>query len=250
MEKTAKSPDQWSSMIRLGGLAALLSFCVTLFDIIFGSIITGGSIAGLSQTATDRFIEMQANPLLGIYHLDFLDLINALIMLPVFFALFAVHRRQSPGSASFASLLCLFGTTLFVSANSALPMLELSKRYFAVTDSTQKMLIAAAGEAMLARGEHSSLGVFLGFTILTLASLSISIVMFQGATFSKRISLLGLVGHSLLLVYIVLVTFIPEVHGIAVALATPGGLLALFWLLMIGVTLLRGKSPEQFYHTT
>ena len=37
--------------------------------------------------------------------------------------------------------------------------------------------LAAAGEAMLARGTHGSLGVFIGFCLPTLAGLAMSFVM-------------------------------------------------------------------------
>ena len=67
-------------------------------------------------------------------------------------------------------------------------MLELSGKY-AVADESQKTLLAAAGEAMLARGAHGSLGVFFRFLLPTLSSLGMSLVMLQGKVFSKANSI-------------------------------------------------------------
>ena len=50
-----------------------------------------------------------------------------------------------------------------VSNNTALPMLELSHKYFSTSIESQRALYAAAGESMLAQGAHGSAGIFLGF---------------------------------------------------------------------------------------
>lgn len=230
--------QQWKKVFVLGGIAALLSFTFTVGDIVFGSM-AGVDLTQLPQTAVERFAEFQQNWLLGLYHLDLLNVITAILMIPAYFALLGLHRNKNLPYAAFALFLSFIGTTLFVSGNSALSMMELSTKYYAAADDTQRMLIAAAGEAMLAQGSHGSLGVFIGFAASTIAGISMAWVMLNGKVFGQVASYLGFVGNILLLVYILLVTFVPALGNIAVLLAAPGGLMALAWTLLIGIKLLK-----------
>ena len=70
----------------------------------------------LSFYNIDRFNQFQYNPILGLYNLDLLNTIVQIIFTPSFFALYAAHRN----------------------VNNALAL-----------------LLSAAGEAMLAKGDIS-----------------------------------------------------------------------------------------------
>ncbi len=63
--------------------------------------------------------------------------------------------------------------------------------------------------------------------------------MLDGDIFSKKIGYIGVIGNVLLLPYIFMVTFIPEVESLAIIIAAPGGLLVLAWVLLLGRTLLK-----------
>ena len=94
-----------------------------------------------------------------------------------------------------------------VANNTALPMLELSNKYYSTTIESQKAFYAAAGESLLAQGAHGSPGIFLGFFIPNLARLIISFVMLKGRIFSKINSWFGIIGSILMLLYVILVNF-------------------------------------------
>jgi hypothetical protein len=235
--------SQWKSIYILGGITAILSLICVVFDIVVGSS-TGGNLSALPQTAVDRFAQFQESPWLGLYNLDLLNTVNQLISIPVYFALYAAHRKTNKPYALFGLIIFLVATTIFVTTNTALPMLELSRKY-ATAAEPQKVLLAAAGEAMLARGMHGSLGVFFGFFLSTVATLIFSIVMLQGKVFSKANSYIGLIGNTLMLIYIILVTFAPAVKDMAMAFAMPGGLLLLAWMVMLTVKLFQlGNSKD------
>lgn len=78
------------------------------------------------------------------------------------------------------------GHPIFVTANTAVPMLELSDKYAAATSKSQKLLLAAAGEAVLATGEHGGLSVFTGFLLPTIAGLGMSFVVLSAGIFSRQ----------------------------------------------------------------
>jgi len=235
---------QWKSIYILGGVATIIGLVGILLDVIMGNV-TRGDLFALPQTSIDRFTQLHDNSLLGLYNLDLLNIINQIILIPAYFALYAAHRKVNNAYAAFALIIFLTGTIIFVATNTALPMLELSDKYFAATSETQKSFLAGAGEAMLARGEHGSLGVFIGFTLPNIADIIISFVMLRGKIFSKINSYLGIAGSSLMLIYLILVTFAPATKNMATALAMPGGLIAMAWMIVFAIRLIRlGRKTD------
>lgn len=230
-----ESDKQWRNVYVLGGIATSVAVLGILLDVMLGSIL-GGNLTALPQTAADRFSQFQSNRLLGLYNLDLLNIINQLILIPAFYALYAAHHRVKAAQAGLALIIFLVATTIFVTTNSALPMLELSDKYAAAAES-RKALLAAAGEAMLARGAHGSPGVFIGFFLAPLAGVLMSWVMLAGKIFNRVISCVGIAGNSLMVVYVVLVTFAPATQSTATAIAMPGGLLSMAWMIMFTIRL-------------
>jgi hypothetical protein len=194
---------QWKSIYFLGGITTIIVIIGALLDVAIGNI-TGGNLSALPQTAIERFVQFHDNKFMGLYNLDLLNIIDQMILIPAFFALYAAHRHVNKAYSLLAFTIFLFGSVILVANNTALPMYELSHKYFTTTVETQKAFYAAAGESMLARGAHGSSGVFLGFFIPNIANLIMAIVMLQGGVFSKVNSWVGIIGSILILLYVVL----------------------------------------------
>ncbi len=224
-ESNLKSVCKW------GGIASIIVILLTVVDIITGSML-GGDLTSIPQSAVGRFAQFNKNSLLGLYNLDLLNIVVSVIMIPSFLALFVVHTKDVFITALLALIAFTIGTTIFIANNSALPMLELSKKYVYASSDEQRMLISAAGEAFISRGAHGGYGVFPGFFLITLSELLISVAMLKGKVFTKTTSVLGIAGTSMLVVYLVFVTFIPSFKTVAMILAAPGGLLSLVWMMM------------------
>ncbi|MHB1279466.1 MAG: hypothetical protein ACYC1Q_13845 [Bacteroidia bacterium] len=238
IQSSENNEMQWRRLYTLGAVCTLIGLMGILLDVIFGTA-TGGDLTALPQTAVDRFTELQKNPLLGLYNLDFLNILVQLILIPAYFALYAAHRNSNRAFASLALLIFLCGTVLLVASNAALPMLELSRSYFASGSETEKFMFAAAGEALLARGAHGSLGAFIGFALPNIAGILLAFVMLKGKIFSKTTAYLGIAGSTLLVVYLILVSFVPGANSMATALAMPGGLMAMAWMILFALRLFR-----------
>lgn len=232
------SDKQWKTIYKVGAVTTIIVLCGIILDIIVGNI-TGGNIAALPKTAIERFNQFKDNPLLGLYNLDLLNIINQIILIPSIFALYAAHRETNKPSAMLSLILFLVGTTIFVTSNTALTMLDLSQKYFAASSEEQRMLLAGAGEAMLAKGSHGSLGVFIGFALPTFANGLMSCVMLKGNIFSRANSYIGIIGNSLMIIYIIMVTFLPSVEKMALLFAMPAGLLLMAWMIMFTIKLLK-----------
>lgn len=240
------SETQWKSIYTVGGIATVIALLGIVIDMIVGST-TGSDLSALPQTALERFTQFQASPWLGLYHLDLLNTVNQLFMIPAYFALYAAHRKVNEAYSLLALIVFLVASTIFITTNSALPMLELSHKYAGATSESQKMLLAAAGEAMLARGAHGTLGVFIGFMLPNVAGLIMSVVMLKGKIFSKVTAYLGVAGNILISIYVVLVTFAPGVEKMAITFAMPGGLLLMAWTILFTIRLFQLGSAR--YHT-
>jgi len=234
--ENVSAEKQWQSIYTLGGIATVIALVGIVLDVMVGSI-TGGNLSALPQTAIDRFAQFQIAPLLGLYNLDLLNIINQIILIPAYVALYAVQRKANSAYALLALIIFLVGTTIYITTNTALPMLELSNKYASAITESQRTLLAAAGEAMLARGSHGSLGVFIGFLLPNIAGLIMSFAMLTGKVFNKVTSYLGIAGSALILLYIVLVTFAPNIKDMATAFAMPGGLLLMAWMVMFTIRL-------------
>jgi len=221
-----------------GAITAVIVICLTLLDIVIGSSL-GGDLSSIPRSAVDRFVQFQENRLLGLYYLDFLNFTVSIIMIPVFFALFVAHNNENNPFALLALLIFAIGTTVFIANNTAAPMLDLCRKYIAATSADQKNLFAAAGEALIAKGAHGSYGAFPGFIMITISEALISIVMLLERVFSRATGYIGLSGTILLMIYLVLVTFMPAAKESAMIFAAPGGILSIIWMIMFTGKLFR-----------
>ncbi len=64
-------------------------------------------------------------------------------------------------------------------------------------------------------------------------------VMLIEKVFNRLASYFGLLGNSLMVIYVVLVTFIPAVEKLALAFAMPAGLLVMAWMILFTVKLFK-----------
>lgn len=235
MENSGNQPN---AVYLTGAITTLLVLAGIVLDMVAGTI-TGGDISALPQTAVERFSQIHNNTILGLYNLDLLNMINQIILIPSIFAIYLAHKKTDNGFALLALILFLTGTVIFISGNTALTMYDLSNKYYSAASETQKILLAAAGESMLAKGAHGSLGVFTGFVLPTLANLMMSYVMLRGRIFPKAGSYIGIAGNALMVLYLVMVTFYPATEKYALMIAMPGGLLVMTWMIMFMTRLFR-----------
>jgi len=231
------SNKQFGNLYRFAGVAAFIVVFASLADIAISMMLDGGSV--IPETAADRFAQFQSNPLLGLYYLDFLNMLTAIIMIPVFFAICAAHQFVRKEYSALSLLVFTVGTAIFITNNAALPMLSLSNRYVIATNDAQRLIISAAGEALLARGAHGSPGAFIGFLLPIIASFIISVIMWKGGVFSKLTGILGMAGSVLFMVYFVLITFIPDAETLVMMFAMVGGLLSTVWIVFFALRLLK-----------
>jgi hypothetical protein len=181
----------------------------------------------------DWFHLFQSNWFFGLRNLGLLpNILTLILLIPLFLSLYAVHRQTGGACAALALIISLVGTAIYLSNNAAFPMWALSAKYSAATTEAQRSLLAAAGEAILARGEDFTPGSFTGFLFAELATFVISFVMLRGGIFSKGTAYAGILGGLLLTVFTVWSTFIPVYFEAAMIVAMLGGLASIVWYVL------------------
>ncbi|RPI93751.1 MAG: DUF4386 family protein [Chloroflexi bacterium] len=229
-ESKLENPNAgWLSLYRLAGATALLAILVVLADISL-TFLPGGAGQPGTMTAIDWFNLFQDNWFLGLRNLGLLpNILTLCLLIPVFLALYAVHRHVDQPYAALAMILALLGTAIYLSNNAAFPMWALSAKYAAAGTEAQRNLLAAAGEAILARGEDFTPGSFTGFLFAEVATFVISFVMLRGGIFSRATAYAGIVGGLFLTVFTIWSTFIPVFFEAALIVAMIGGLANIVW---------------------
>ena len=230
MDKSSiKTTDSnWKSLYKVGGVAALIVVLAALIDAL-SAILWYTS----SETVIEWFTLFQNNWLLGLRDLGLLDIIVMALNVPLFFALYAAHRRVNNAYAALAAILSFIATATLISTNGAFPMLTLSGEYAAATTESQKSMLVAAGQAMLARGGHSSPGTFMGYLFTNTAGIMMAAVMLRSSIFGKLTAWAGILGFGHLLIFNTCAAFAPAIYDAAMIFAGIGGLLFMAWYTLI-----------------
>ena len=210
------------SLYRLGGVVALLVPLVALVDIIT-AMLQGEAAAPGTLSATQWFAIFQDNSFLGLSNLGLLNVIYNSLAVPLFFALYVALRRVDRTYAGLAAILLVMGATVYIATNTAFPMFALSGQYASATTEAQKTLIAAAGQAVLAR-EDLTPGTFMGFFLTEAAGIMMALAMLRSRIFSKWTAVTGLLAYGVLLLFSICAAFVPAAYGVTMIVGMIGGL--------------------------
>ncbi len=225
--------SNWGSLYKVAGTAALLALLVMVLEIFITFFPGGGRTESSSSTITDWFDLFLNDWFMGLRNLGLMNMISIIFGIPIYLALFAAHRKVNPAYGALAAALFFMGISVYLANNTAFPMLALSGKYAAAATDTQKSLIAAAGESLLARGESHTPGTFPGFFLCEIAGITISMVMLQGKIFSKLSAYSGIIGSGFLLIFEICSSFVPALFQAAIIFVAIGGISSLLWYLLI-----------------
>ncbi|MGF1505872.1 MAG: DUF4386 family protein [Anaerolineae bacterium] len=227
-------PSDWAPLYRAAAIAALITLALILLDTMISAAAGGGEAAPGSLSAVEWFAVFNSQPLRAMRDLGVLNIVNSILSIPVFIALYVLHQRDQRPLAGLAIILFLFGSAIYIANNTVLPMLALSGQYAAAISESQRLALAAAGEAMLARGADFTPGSLVGFVLPSLANILMAVVVLRGAVFGKAAGYVGVAGFTLLLAFTIWVTLVPAALDTALlVLAFPGGIAVLAWNIII-----------------
>jgi hypothetical protein len=224
--KKEYNSTEWTGLYKLGAVTSLLILCTALLEILI-TFLPGGYAS--ADTVVDWFNLLHSNWFLGLRNLGLLNIVMTALSIPMLFALCMTHWKVNPTYSALATIISLMGITVFYATNRAFAMMDLSTQYAAATTDTQKAVLEAAGQALLAVGQSHTPGTFIGFCLSEIAGILISFVMLRGGIFSKLTACTGILGFGMLFIYEICQSFVPALLGIALLFAMIGGILNLVY---------------------
>ncbi|HEY3475692.1 MAG TPA: DUF4386 family protein [Anaerolineales bacterium] len=218
----------WQALYTLAGVAALLAAVLTLSEVIvFAFYPQPGTIR-------DWFMRFQSNPLLGLVNFWGLEVPMYLMFALVFLALYVLLRNADEGRMAIAITLALLGLGIFLATNNPFSMLSLSRQYAAAATGSEREMLLAAGQALLASTGQRAVGGFnLGLFLVSLAGLIVSSVMLRSHVFGRWTAYLGLLAHALSLADY-LRQALTSSAMVALLVILPNALFLVIWYVSLG----------------
>jgi uncharacterized protein DUF4386 len=176
-----------TTLNRIGGIAALA--VVVLIPIQAAIFILWPP----PTTVLGYFSVFQSNPLLGLLDLDFLLIVDQLLIILVLLALYAVLKRADESLMLVAITLGIVGAVLFiVSREATVSMMWLSQQYAGASSDADRVAVVAAGQTLLTVYNGTSFSV--GYFLSGLATVVVSVVMLRSRVFSRATGVAGVLG--------------------------------------------------------
>jgi hypothetical protein len=177
------------------------------------------------------------NALVGLLDMDLLLVVDYLLLIGIFSALWASLRRANESLIAIALILQLVGTATYLASTVAFEMLTLSNQYATATTEAERSIFLAAGQAMLATWQGTAFDV--SYVLSALAILTVSAVMLRSHhLFSKTTGYAGLSAGVLALVP-------PTAGTVGLILSIVSLVPMVIWLALIAQRLLRSGPLER-----
>ncbi len=216
----------------VGGVAAFGAVAIVIFEFV---VVT---IWPPPTTVLGWFTLFENNRILGLLDYAVLDAVIVALLGPMFVALFFALRRTHEKHVAVAVPFVFAGIASYWATNSALAMLYLSDLYAAATTESQRTAFLESGQAL---NSVSQYGLFysMGFFLVVIAGLIVSVAMLRGNVFNKATAYLGLAGNILVLGNYISLALASTNNAWLAAFAIVGGILLFAWWALTGLTLYR-----------
>jgi len=237
----------WKNPYRIGGIAALL--CALMYLIALGIYIPAYRAGPPPGTTLEWFTLFQTNPLTGLFFLGAADIVIMILWGPMSLALYAAIKQSNQTWTLLATTFVFVGMAVYLATNTAFSIFSLSHKYAAATTEAEKLVVLAAGQALIAVSEGTG-GQYVGMPLVWVAGLVLSVVMLRSKAFGKTTAWVGILGLGLLAASVPFVgytttgTTTAVVSAIVAVTYIGGGLLSLAWYILVGLRLLKLEQLE------
>ena len=170
---------QWQ---QLYGISAI---CASLVLIFIPVQLLIYFISPLPETVVDWFRLFYEHPLLGLFSMDLLLMVDYLLIAIIFLSLSVSLWKINPSLVALALIMQLLSTCIYFSSATAFEMLQLARSYYGAA-LPQRALLLAAGESMLATWQGTAFNF--SYVLGAVALLLISSVMVRSTIFEKRVA--------------------------------------------------------------
>lgn len=210
---------RWRGLYRIAGIALLTTLILSLSQMLMFIVWEN-----FPNNTHDWYILFQNNRLLGLYYLNTLDIASIALLIPMFLAFYVALRRVNEIWMTIATPVALIGIAVFITPRAALlSIIPLSDQYAAATTDSQRAQLLAAGDAVGALGQ--AMPTTVGFILISVAVLIISIVMLRSNIFNNLIAYIGILASLLTFIVNFSLIFMPSATNLLI------GVFGVFWFL-------------------
>ena len=225
---------QWKLFYRIGAVSAFLALMVMMAEIGITALPDGAREFHAIEEVFDMY---RRNWFMAMRFMGLMNIFATSLMIPVFFALFGLHRKKLLVVSGLALIIHILGYAVFMADNASFALLEVANKYFAANSVEEKTALLSAGEALFARGASHTPGTFPGFLLGEISGILFSIMILKGGQLKKAVGIIGLLSFFFLLIFEISSSFISSAFEEAMIFALTGGILALIWYVLIGTGL-------------
>jgi hypothetical protein len=227
---------EWHWLYRVAGSAALGSAALIF---VAGAVLMTWPPPPFEATAANTrqwFAYFESRPLAGLFNLDLVMVVDNVLAVPIFVALYIALRRVSQSWALMGLALALVGVAGYFAVNPAFSMLSVSQQY-ATGGEAERAAALAAGQAALATYRGTGFDLYL--VLVSTAGVIFSAMMVRAKAFGRVAGSCGIASNVLNPGM-----FIPGI-GLYIGLLALLPLLA--WFVLVARTLLKlsGAAPEE-----
>ena len=183
---------KWSNLYRAGAISALTMLAFMIIQIVVFVIWPPPTnVIGMFTLFSDNW-------LLGLLSMDLLYIIDSVMLIIIYLAMYMTLKEVSPNGMLVATILGVIGVGAYFSSNTAFEMLSLSNQYARSVDISQKTLLITAGTVMLETYTGTAFDIY--YVLNTLVLFVYFAVMRKVNIYGKTIPVLSLLAGLLMII--------------------------------------------------
>ena len=188
----------WAPLYRVGAIAAIAMTILMLAQMAVFFRAPPPSFYPNHEAALAWFALFETQPWLALLHLDGFLLVDYVLVLLLFLALFVALRGARPVTSLIAVVLCMVGSAVYFASNPAFTMLALADQYAAATSDAARSELLAAGQTALAVYHGTPFDV--AYVLSAIAGVLMCAAMLRSGIFDRKTAYVGLVMYGMNLV--------------------------------------------------
>jgi hypothetical protein len=183
---------RWKGLFIAGSVAAFSMLVLMIVQIIVFVIWPPPT------TVAGYFSLFHKSWLLGLLSLDLLYIVDSVLLILIYLAVYFVLRRAGESSMLIALVFGIVGIAAYFASNTAFEMLSLSNQYAAATTEAQRATLLTVGQVMLETYKGTAFDIY--YVLNTIVLFIFSPVMLRSKLFSNATAYLGFLAGILMVV--------------------------------------------------